>query len=768
MAHHQHHGADYEAQLSRSMQSRPTSAKATAMPVISEDEMLAEADEPPDPRPKSTFNKHTLPLNVRRESLLTQALHSESESHDEGSRQADYFKLPSISSTASSQSVHSVDDFTSDDGHISTSTRASTPASPRTAMSIPKIRFPSRQNSNLSSTDSHHEADQSQSEEATVEAKLGRKRCIMFACGKKDNITTPKPASILTSEVKAPEPAKRACTIKFACPFKASNAKSEEPARIICRRLSPAPPRKHTNALGTAFSRRHRDSDATIRDESPTTPKGTSSPLSPQRPKPRRMNSNSDMRRAEACRFHEFASEEEEHEDWTQESTCHRSRLTVDDTLKKEHDIRKLAEEVDEEEAIEREIKDNLSDDDDSDDDVFSDDSDEGFQSDDEEGFADSDDEDGSDGDYEWWVPRRSAAASPYVGNGVFRPVSGRTYSDSSLESSDGQMSPKTHGRKAGNRTLPLNIRARTPDLPDSTDFVCGTLDEDRPQEQAYLRALAARKASRHKTTPQDIDPTFPISDPETDSDDAKRDNVKPSKLHEESDQFMHGRPSDDDHVQEHRGRRLNDTPPKRLHFESPKRLRSPPPPKKSCATHRSLAPRMLFGGNRSPRKHLSPGPGNRMTSPPPSRRGSITASPTPAARYGIPFLSNHMNHLTHTASLPRSPHPFFRKRNSSPPPPARMTNDDDEEDEDDDEGSATDRPNDSHRYTRGAIDIAQGLERKRLKRREKFHKQYQRKEEKKERKGGKKRPTPGQGAERMRQVGLECAVYRGTRMLSI
>ena len=66
--------------------------------------------------------------------------------------------------------------------------------------------------------------------------------------------------------------------------------------------------------------------------------------------------------------------------------------------------------------------------------------------------------------------------------------------------------------------------------------------------------------------------------------------------------------------------------------------------------------------------------------------------------------------------------------------------------------------------YARGAIDIVQGLERKRLKRREKLYRQYWKREEKKKN----RRPQPGRGAERMRQVGIECAVYRGKRVLSV
>lgn len=71
--------------------------------------------------------------------------------------------------------------------------------------------------------------------------------------------------------------------------------------------------------------------------------------------------------------------------------------------------------------------------------------------------------------------------------------------------------------------------------------------------------------------------------------------------------------------------------------------------------------------------------------------------------------------------------------------------------------------------YNRGAIDIVQGLEFKRLRRRQKFYERYCRKEEKKLMKKEKKhRPPPGKGAQRMRQIGIECAEYRGKRVLSV
>jgi uncharacterized Zn finger protein len=57
--------------------------------------------------------------------------------------------------------------------------------------------------------------------------------------------------------------------------------------------------------------------------------------------------------------------------------------------------------------------------------------------------------------------------------------------------------------------------------------------------------------------------------------------------------------------------------------------------------------------------------------------------------------------------------------------------------------------------HTRGPIDIVEGLEKKRQKRREKFWRQHCRKAAKEQME---RRPTPGKGAERMKELGLEVA----------
>jgi hypothetical protein len=57
--------------------------------------------------------------------------------------------------------------------------------------------------------------------------------------------------------------------------------------------------------------------------------------------------------------------------------------------------------------------------------------------------------------------------------------------------------------------------------------------------------------------------------------------------------------------------------------------------------------------------------------------------------------------------------------------------------------------------HTRGAIDIVEGLEKKRQKRKEKFWRQHCRKAAKEQQE---RKPVPGKGAERMKELGLEVA----------
>jgi hypothetical protein len=456
------------------------------------------------------------------------------------------------------------------------------------------------------------------------------------------------------------------------------------------------------------------------------------------------LSSNSDLARCEAYRFHEFASSEEEVEEWTQEVTCHRSRLTVQDTLKIENNLRKLGEEVAEEEAIDEEEEDEdednveMDDDDDDDDlldedqdgsDAYSDATDEGFQTDDENGFAVSDDDSDAGSDYDWWAPGASTAATSVEHLEQLRLKTHRTVSESSIGSLESREGLKIMDKPSKRRksTRPVNIRVPSPELPDSTDFVCGTLDEDRPAEAAYMSTLERRRAAKHKPTPQDIDPTFPTSDPELPDDD--EDEVSEDEKASETDHLMiHGRM--DPVNMDVRGRR-KDVSKKRSPLPSPKRLRSPPPTKRTM--HRSPPPRKLFGN--SPKRLHSPPPPMRLRSPPPTRRGSVNPLTTrQCSDMSIRFAGIAERPMpTVSASVPRTP--------------ITMRNPFDLEDEDAD---GSDMP------IRRAIDIKVGLEKKRQRRKEKLYR-------KQHRKGAKeKRPAPGRGAERMREMGLAVHAHKG------
>lgn len=475
----------------------------------------------------------------------------------------------------------------------------------------------------------------------------------------------------------------------------------------------------------------------------------TQSPVSTRKEAPaksqaRRLSISSDLGRSEAYRFHEFAGSEEEEDEWLQESTCHASRLTVRDTLKIENRLRQLGEEA-EEEALDEEDEedqddedeDGGDDDDDDDDDLEENEdeeeeyeSDEGFQTDDEEGFAGSDNESDAGSDFAWWAPGADSTAATSVD--YIRPDIQRSRSNS--ESSIGSRhSDSNHNRSkilGKRRSRPVNIRVPSPELPDSTDFVCGTLDEDRPLEAAYMSCLERRRAAKHKLTPQDIDPTFPTSDPEMDEEDEDDDDEEePDRTVGETHEHMMQHGQMDQLHYDGRGRSKGKA--KRSPPLSPKRLRSPPPINR--AGHRSPPPRKLFG--HSPRRMRSPPPNTRLRSPPPSRRGSANVVHVLPRRPGMTIQFQGLAQrpaMTMSSSVPRTP--------VAARPPG------DYEDED----TACELP------MRRAIDIKIGLEKRRQRRKEQ---QYR----KAHRKGTKdKRPAPGKGVERMREMGLGLAAHRG------
>lgn len=740
-------------------------AAAATMPGIADDDVVADVDEPPDHHQAQhhpEFQKSVVrALSDRKESLLTMALKTpelttskpDVHIHTDLSRRRSMISNTSLASTA---------ELTSDG--LTSPSRTNTPSPPPpngmfTSLG-PFSLLKKPEQCPMPTTPSAPPVDNTESKGPAVGNStivlpktepatpvIPKKRCITFACGgRKDQVTKPSALPVsqpVTPDVSAKEtPKQRACTIKFACtapkpsdklpgdeqPMAPQTSKPLELSRKSSSR-SPSATRKSPRPSLT-LARSHRDSNSTIRRSSQS-PAAT-------RSRPRYITTDEKaLPSSEATRFHEFASEEVEEDDWIRtDSDNTGKRLTINDTLKLENDIRRLGNEAeaealeDEQEAEENENENDSDDenpfDEDEDEDVDTEDDDasDGNETDNEAGFAESDESD-IEGEFAFWTPGREVAVQSGEVS-AYRTSVHRTASTSSIESLTRSTSTNAEsGAKARRRPRPIKIRPGTPDLPDSTDFVCGTLDEDRPLEEAYVSCMEARKNAKHKQTPQDIDPSFPTSDVEDeDEDDDAIQAVHDSDEHV----WLHGK--FEDSADERHGRHRS-TSHRKSPGQSPKRLRSPPPPRRlhspppAKTRLRSPPPRKLFG--HSPRRMRSPPPARMIRSPP--------ASLMTHAAVGFAPLGSRPG-LTHTKSLPRTPNAFCRQYHASRLIAAN--------------GNYNDLATDGH--VRGAIDIVKGLEQKRQRRKEKFFaKHYNRK--------GKgqtdRRPQPGIGAERMRELGL-------------
>ncbi|KAI9849677.1 MAG: hypothetical protein M1837_002802 [Sclerophora amabilis] len=766
---HRHDRSDNRfagAQTPLSLQNLPTS---TDMSPSCEDDAAGEADEPPDERKRSGTNKAPSGavadrkgftksmlscFRGRKESLLTQALvkeasgdETEPEPEPKESYVSNMNRGMSTASTGSNGSVASTADLTSDGFTSPTRTSSPSPPLPPATYSIlfhPTTKLP------VDPTIADDKgipplvlppSEAPKTQESTVEAGLGRKRCITFACGRKvpsNDLAADKPVKPEEPEKStATEPPKRRCALRFVCPSRVSQV-AEVQKETTTAAQSPTP-RAHSQKQSPRQA-----AHSLPRKQLPSTRKTSAT-----------SGDNINLNRSEATRFHEFASSFEEEEEWMNESTVHDNRLTVEDTFKKENVIRRIGEEA-EAEALEEdeeaaqlasetdpnERNSDESDDDDDDEAL----SDGGNETDDEEGFAQSDDDSDTGSDYMFWTPGRNTSDTPVVHVEHIRPRAHRTASASSIDSvsraNRNTSNPPSIPRRSRKGGAQPHARPASPELPDSTDFVCGTLDEDRPLEAAYMSCLEERKRSKHSVIPQDIDPSFPTSDPENDEDDEDDDddddddggeNRRKDQAGQESDGhfWIHGQPDEHDDVPVvGRGRTATSrlrSPRPSLH--SPNRLTSPPPPKRNAA-NRSPAPH--FVGGRSPRRLHSPPPPRRLKSPPLPRLTSPELSPKHTAAINFESIARRPT-LTHTKSLPRTPNPF--RQNFAPG------------------GDLADTSKDTHH--RGAVDIYKGLEQKMQRRREKalYKHCHQRAAKEKGRK-----PRPGKGAERMRELGLEMA----------
>ena len=158
------------------------------------EETPADIDEPPEtnqhinfwlpdkPPTHSPYAKAVPPAYMRRESLLTRQLHSETE-HSEEERIISPVRGLSTVSVWSNPSTVSTAELTSDDGHSMPSPGISPALPPTTNNStIPVVAKPLNEPKILGL--------ESVAIKDPVEAGLGRKRCITFACGKKDKVET--------------------------------------------------------------------------------------------------------------------------------------------------------------------------------------------------------------------------------------------------------------------------------------------------------------------------------------------------------------------------------------------------------------------------------------------------------------------------------------------------------------------------------------------------------------------------------------------------
>ncbi|KPM42600.1 hypothetical protein AK830_g3955 [Neonectria ditissima] len=686
-------------------------------------EECEEADEPPELRFKrhldsNNFQKTTIRRSNENSSLLTKAIMGNSDDDLPAYNHSHEISRPIMTSNhrrrslASNISLASTADLTSDTGLTSPS-RPNTPSPPPPEMAM--LHLDADAPTEPKQVSLLGVAVRLQGQQNQV-AEAPRKRSIQFACGGKPVIQEPTPVSQAMVKTPSAQEAPRRPCIKFACPARPASTQN-------------TPPQRTDSHIGQAA--RH------PKPESPSTPKRSSTlaaapsttprQITPRRhsmSRPKFLRANSTELSADGSHFVEFASGTTREEDWIrQEHPVLRKKLTIDDTLTKENRIRRLAAEAEEEEEEEEEElnddEDAIDDDDedededelevelDDDEDDENDDDSDGYHTDEETGFADSDDDDDDDENMALWTPSQKS-----VIHGSSAPTA-RRMSIQEPQSDSSIASQRSHPHTRRERARRIKSRDETPDLPDSTDFVCGTLDEDRPLEEAYMSCLAARRNEKLRMIPQDIDPSFPASEPEEEND---GEIFNPVHHESDVDDWLHGKMEDIHHgeLDRPRRRRKSIQSPKRYRSPAPKRHFSPPPPKA-----RGRSPKPLFD-RPSPRKTRSPG-----------RNGKQVTTPLGSPRCGqVKFNLAGRPGLTHTKSLPRAGIMFLLRQNRT---------------------QKTNQDHDVH--IRGAIDIVKGLESKRQRRKEKFHSKYCNRA----RRGQlpEHRPMPGRGAERMKELGL-------------
>ena len=660
---------------------------------------------------------------------------------------------PRRRSMISNISFASTADLTSDTGFTSPA-RTNTPSPPIPDMNLLRLHD-GTQKTNTSALGAALEASEANNVTLLPAAKVKeapRKRCIQFACAK----TVPQDQPLhrptaMAKTVSAIGPPRQP-GIRFACSPRPASTQNTPPRKSPGMSRSPLSKDMESPTTPKTASTLAAALAVVARDQSP---RGLSN--KPTRTRPAFLRANSKEMVKDGSQFHEFATDISREDDWIrQENPIDKRRLTIDDTLTKENQIRRIAVEAEEEaELEEEEAAGALSDEDDNEDDDEDEDEDEddvedvasvvgldqevrvleeeddgsevdqdGYFTDEETGFAESESDEDDNENMILWTPSNKTPRPALRDTPILRRPS---LLDMLSDSSNGASSVRASVRRS--KTQRIKPRATTPDLPDSTDFVCGTLDEDRPLEEAYKTNLNAKRKERLRTIPQDIDPSFPTSDPEDEEDEEIYNPVHHSS--DDENVWMQGE-MEDLHDDKERSRRK-----KKSEAPSPRKYRSPPPKR-----HLSPAPKLRC---RSPRLFERHSP-RRLHVPP--RTENIITTPSGTPRQGGYLGMNLAGRpgLTDTKSLPRPPALFPHIRHA--------------------------RGNKAHHkdqvHVRSAIDIVKGLERKRQRRKEKFHQKYCNRA----RRGQipDRKPQPGRGAERMKELGLLMAGKKdqGNYVLSV
>ena len=782
MAHH-HHGRFEQTHGSQIVNDLHTVSSSAEMTATADDDLVADIDEPPDERPFMASSSLSAPELARpsddikkfarvaptrldqKTSLLSQALAPVPD------------PIKSITAPSSGEAFHttsagylsaaSTADLTSDGG-LTSPARSNTPSPPlpdsnitgpwqplsKAALQLALSLHDGQERTLAPSTrsDEAMTTHQPSSRPSTQTSDAGSQRDIPLVGRYNLTSAVDHPAMIephiptKTDDAPPQEPPKRKCALRFACPFR-NVAETAHPT--VPPTKSPRPV-SETSTCSSIVPFRRWDSTSACKSAA-TTDVGLRDVGDAARSGSRSM----DRARVEASRFHEFASSLEEDE-WIIDDAMKGGKLTVDDIFQKEKTIRALGEEVEEEALAEERAgksghrSDDGSDEPESDEDVVDEDeADRGDESDDEEGFAssDGDSDDDHDSQSSFWTFRRSTAVTSAEQSAHSDQPSLRNPIRSLDRSPSKTVSLCDLPKREGPIETPPHISHHTAVqstlLPDSTDFVCGTLDEDRPMEDEFASRLAERKRFAQNTIPQDIDPSFPTSD---------LDEVDVEDEGQVASMGSHGLPLAKAEADE-----VSDSP--RTHHRTISKL--DPKAVRSSAV-RLHSPRPIQRGRlaRSPPparrvNETSPQRRRRQCSPAPARLAMAESSRESSASVSLkdsthppppPYL---LLGLTRMRSLPQAPNPYYQQY---------ITNLHGLAENGGEKSRGSSRSGDRRTkkviHRRGAIDIVSGLEKKRQRRREKAWLKYCQRAAK----GKGRKPMPGEGVERMRELGLEMA----------